>query len=179
MTLQMNRVWAMPSADTLTIKPIRGLVKKYLHNAAVSVDPFARNCRWATYTNDLNPDTAADYHLEAADFLQMLLDQGVQADVVIFDPPYSVTQVKEVYSSIGIDKIPKRIASAWTLERDLIKQLLKIGGRCLSFGWNSQGMGKVRGFETEQILLVAHGREHNDTICTVERKREPHPNLFV
>jgi hypothetical protein len=109
----------------------------------------------------------------------MLVDKGVEADVVLFDPPYSVTQVKEVYTSIGIDTIPKRIASAWTLERDLIERLTKPSGYCLSFGWNSQGMGKGRGFDTEEILLVAHGREHNDTICTVERKLESPVGLFT
>jgi len=40
----------------------------------------------------------------------------------------------------------------------------------ISFGWNSGGIGKTNGFEILEILLVAHGA-HNDTICTVERKR--------
>lgn len=29
---------------------------------------------------------------------------------------------------------------------------------------------KTRGFECEEILLVAHGGNHNDTIVVVERK---------
>ena len=33
-------------------------------------------------------------------------------------------------------------------------------------------MGKNRGFEIVEILLVAHGGHHNDTICTVEKKIE-------
>ena len=32
------------------------------------------------------------------------------------------------------------------------------------------GIGKTRGFETLEILLVAHCGNHNDTIITVERK---------
>lgn len=32
------------------------------------------------------------------------------------------------------------------------------------------GIGKTRGFEIVEILLVAHGGNHNDTIVTVERK---------
>jgi hypothetical protein len=31
-------------------------------------------------------------------------------------------------------------------------------------------MGKNRGFEIQEILLVAHGGNHNDTICVVEKK---------
>lgn len=32
------------------------------------------------------------------------------------------------------------------------------------------GIGKKNGFEIIEILLVAHGGMHNDTIVTVERK---------
>jgi len=51
-----------------------------------------------------------------------------------------------------------------------ISRILKPNGIVISFGWNSSGVGKVRGFEIIEILLVAHGGMHNDTICTVERK---------
>lgn len=169
--VKMNRVWAMPSSSTFTIKPIRTLVKHYLNQSIVSVDPFARNCRWATYTNDLNPETEAEYHLYAVEFLQLLASKAVRADLVLFDPPYSLRQVKEVYQSIGLEKIPFEDTHGWTRERDLITQICGPGAICISFGWNSQGIGAKRGFEIVEILLVSHGREHNDTICTVERKR--------
>lgn len=52
---------------------------------------------------------------------------------------------------------------------------VKEGGIVISFGWSSQGFGKERGFEIEEILLVPHGGHHYDTIVTVERKL---PNLF-
>ena len=51
-----------------------------------------------------------------------------------------------------------------------VHRLVKQGGLVLSFGWNSGGIGKSLGFEIIEILLVAHGGAHNDTICTVERK---------
>jgi hypothetical protein len=63
-------------------------------------------------------------------------------------------------------------SAAWAEERDVISRILKPGGVVLSFGWNSNGMGKGRGFEIEEILLVAHGASHNDTICLAERKIE-------
>ena len=40
----------------------------------------------------------------------------------------------------------------------------------LSFGWNSTGMGS--GFEPVEIMLVAHGGAHNDTICFAEKMVE-------
>jgi hypothetical protein len=39
--------------------------------------------------------------------------------------------------------------------------LIPKNGICISFGWNSTGLGKKRGFEIIEILLGLH----NDTIC--------------
>ena len=52
----------------------------------------------------------------------------------------------------------------------LISRIVKIGGKVITFGWNSGGIGYKYGFEIERILLVPHGGWHNDTICTVEVK---------
>lgn len=166
----INRIWAMPSPDTFTIPPIAEIVKRYL--AGVSVDPFARNNKWATYTNDLNPETSAEYHMDAADFIDMLAGRGVVADVILFDPPYSSRQVKEVYAGIGrkFQKQDNQNSIRWTREREALMKLCKPGTIVLSFGWNSTGMGNKRGFEKLEILLVNHGSAHNDTICLVERK---------
>lgn len=45
-----------------------------------------------------------------------------------------------------------------------------MGGYAITFAWNSNGIGKKYGFELQEILLVAHGSQHNDTIVTVEKK---------
>jgi 16S rRNA G966 N2-methylase RsmD len=79
----------MPNAETFSVEPIHNFVWKYLSQSKVSIDPFARNKRWATYTNDLNPATEAEYHMDAEEFLRMLAGRGEKADLVIIDPPYS------------------------------------------------------------------------------------------
>lgn len=152
----------MPSADTFDCPPIGALVRRYLAQSTVSVDPFARNKRWATYTNDLSPETAAEYHLDAVDFLKTLCQRGVVADLVIFDPPYSMHQQTVTYGH--------KTEIALTAVYDAAYQLLQVGGMALSFGFNSNGMGKVRNFEIAELHLVAHGGHHNDTICLAERK---------
>lgn len=171
--IKMRRVWAMPSEKTFSIPDIRALVKTYLAQSVVSIDPFARNKRWATYTNDLSPETGAEYHLDAYTFLVQLRDEGVQADTVLFDPPYSRNQVKSVYQSVGRHygiEDSQDHSGNWRKERDVINEIIIPGGHVLSFGWNTSGMYKARGFEIVEILLVNHGGAHNDTICTVERK---------
>lgn len=171
--MQMTRTFAMPNSETFTVPPIGAFVRKYLAGShQVSVDPFARNRDWFTHTNDLNPNTQAQHHMDAEEYLKMLKANGVAADLGIFDPPYSPRQISEVYKSIGLKvgmeetqngRLYKRV-------RDALDAIMKPGGVVLSFGWQSAGMGKGRGYEIIEIALVNHGGGHNDTICMAERK---------
>ena len=177
----IKRVWAMPNGDTFDVPPIGEMVKRYMRSSKISIDPFARNKRWSTYTNDLNPETAAEYHMDALDFLVMLLNKGVQADLIIFDPPYSIQQSKQIYESFGAQKFT--VANAqnvghWSKEKKVCYELLAVGGYFLHFGWHSNGMGKGRDTQIEELLLVAHGRSHNDTICMAEKKLAHQSSLF-
>ncbi len=177
----INRVWAMPSKDTLQIKPISDLVMRYMSKSKVSIDPFARNCTIATYTNDMNPNTSATYHMEAVDFLQLLIDDGVSADLVIFDPPYSMAHVKISYDNFGANKFSiknAQNAGRWTEEKSLINKLLLPNGIFIHMGWHSNGLGKKHNTKIIEILLVAHGGGHNDTIVTVERKLAHQPTML-
>ncbi len=175
--MKINRIWAMPNKNTFEVTPIWDFVDKYLADSERSIDPFARNFQRATITNDMNPETLAQHHEKADVFLQRFV--GCKAfDLAIFDPPYSFYQAKEVYSKMGIEKFTMAEAQnmgRWTPEKDMIDQLLKPGGIVLTFGWHSNGMGKKRNYEIIEILLVAHGSAHHDTICMAERKRG---NLF-
>ena len=63
-------------------------------------------------------------------------------------------------------------ASFWAKHKSEIARILKPKGKAIIFGWNSGGIPKSLGFSIEKILLVAHGGWHNDTICTLCRKRE-------
>lgn len=179
MTIKFTRAWSMPNLETFSVPPIGNFVRKYLAESKVSVDPFARNCNWATYTNDLNPATSAQYHLEALDFLKLLRRQGVVADLVVFDPPFSVSQLKECYESIGLKFMQSDVykTSSWMYERQVVHDILKIGGIVLSFGWNTIGMGKFD-YEEVEMLDVVHGANHNDTLCLSERKLYHQTSLF-
>jgi len=165
--IKFTRVWAMPNKWTFTIKPIRELLAKY--NVGVGwVDPFAGENSPAELTNDINPERKAKFHLDAEDFLLML---GDTYNGILFDPPYSYRQVSEHYKAVG-RKVRAIDTSTNFFNRAMnaICNRIKIGGYSISFGWNSNGFGKKGGFEIIEILLVAHGGHHNDTICLVERK---------
>jgi len=177
--MQINRKWAMPSSDTFDVPPIGEFVKSYLRQSIVSVDPFARNKRWATYTNDLNPDTAAEHHLDALEFLEILRDTGTIADLVIFDPPYSPRQLAECYQQVGKVATSQDMQSkSWSDWKNAVAEIVPVGGVVLSFGWNTVGMGRKHNFEIVEILMVCHGGVHNDTICMAERKTALQGDMF-
>lgn len=163
-TIQFSREWAMPSRHTFDVKPIGDFVRRYLAQSKVSIDPFCGNKRWATHNNDLERD-----RVDAEVFLKSL--DGVKADLVLFDPPYSPRQISECYKSIGLEVGMKETQSALLYKRvrDALMPLLAPGAIVLSFGWNTVGMGIGRGFEIVEIMLCCHGGAHNDTICLAER----------
>jgi hypothetical protein len=86
----------------------------------------------------------------------------------------------ECYAGIGREFLQNdaQQVGRWTKEKDILAELIKVGGYVLTFGWNTIGMGVSRGFEIIEIMLVAHGSAHNDTICLAERKIEKPPELW-
>ena len=168
MYIDIQRQWAMPNKNTFDIKPIKELIQSELTNG-IWIDPFANQNKLATITNDLNPDFDTDYHMDALDFLKTFQNESV--DGVLYDPPYSPRQVTECYQGVGMNVTSKTTrASFWGNQKNEISRIVKPGGKVITFGWNSGGIGRKYGFEITRILLVPHGGWHNDTICTVEVK---------
>ena len=165
--MKLSRAWAMPSAQTFTIKPIAELLERY--DVGIGwIDPFANENSPAEITNDINEKFDTEFNLDAKEFLALMpLKSKVGA---LFDPPYSHRQVLEMYEG-------RRMKKA-SVVRDLLSKAIKVGGICISFGWSSNGLGVKRDFKIEEILLVAHGGDHNDTIVTVERKVSHQERLF-
>lgn len=160
----------MPNKNTFTIKPIKKLVEDYVRLSKVIVDPFANECTYGTITNDLNPEYPTTYNMDALEFLKTIGDDP--ADLVLYDPPYSITQAAECYHSYGKDKLEVNVANMkyWALCKDNVARILKPNGVCICCGWNTNGLGKGRSFEMEKVLIVSHGGSKNDTLVTVERK---------
>ena len=173
--LLIEREWAMPSRDTFTIPAIACWIHEELNrderlDRGLVIDPFAGFSRIADVTNDLNPSCETDYQLDALDFLRWFSDESV--DAVLFDPPYSLRQLKECYDGRGMALTGHQSRHFFSDVKDEIKRIIKPGGVVLSFGWSSVGMGDSRGFGKTRILMVAHGGIHNDTLCVSETEGE-------
>ena len=157
----------MPSKNTYNIKAIKKLLAEEI--TGFSIDPFANTSRVADVNNDINGKAECFVTHDALDFIEC--HSKGQVDTVLFDPPYSPRQVSDCYKAVGI-KVDNLMTSAkfWSKLKDAVAEIVPVGGKVISFGWNSGGIGKKRGFEITRILIVAHGGQHNDTIVTVETK---------
>lgn len=182
--IRIERVWSMPNKNTFEILPIKKLIAEEVDLSKYWIDPFANRNKVATVTNDLSMEYDTDYHLDALDFMKLFEDNSV--DGVLYDPPYSPRQVSECYNDVGYNVTwDTTKASFWGNHKREISRIVKIGGKVITFGWNSGGIGYKYGFEIERILLVPHGGWHNDTICTVEVKthegdyRKPEPKKKI
>jgi len=165
--MKISREWAMPSPWTFNIKPIRELLERVLAGCSIIVDPFAGKSEWATHSNDLKTSG-----ILARDYLDRLIAEGVVADAVLLDPPYSPRQMTEVYAGMGLKMGSKGTQNASLYKESIVRldKVLRPGGVAIRCGWNSVGFTKTLGYTIEEILLVCHGGAHNDTIVTVDRK---------
>ena len=159
----------MPNKNTFDIKCISKLIDKYNNINLLSIDPFANKNKIAKITNDLDKSYNTDFNLDALDFLKQIKSNTI--DLVLFDPPYSPRQVSEVYKKLNKSVNWETTQSSfWSKLKNEIFRITKNNAIVISFGWNSNGIGKKRDFEIIEILIVAHGGSHNDTICVVEKK---------
>lgn len=180
--MKIERIWAMPNSKTFKIKPIKEIIKKYIKDTDIVLDPFANEhsikkeimCK-KYISNDIDIKFNTDYHLEAQEFMKMFDNNSV--DIILFDPPYSGRQVKECYEKLGKTVTMQDTNSGYfTKFKKEISRILKPNGICITCCWNTNGIGKKYGFEIIEILDVAHGSMHNDTLVTIEQKKKEERN---
>jgi hypothetical protein len=167
--MKINRIWEMPNKWTFQIPTVKQILQKY--NVGKGwVDPFAGECSPAEITNDLNPDRPTKFHMHALEFCKQL--QG-EYNGCLFDPPYSLRQVKECYDQIGIQALSMDDTNYFpnNVKEEIAHKIIP-GGIVICFGWNSLGFGLNLNFEMLEIFLIPHGGKHNDTIVTVEQKSD-------
>ena len=136
-----HRVWAMPSAWTFTIHPIKVLLDKYVGDGKGWIDPFAGDNSPAEFTNDHNPERKAKFHIEAIEFAKRKTNclhcfdgctwcsGEIKFKGILFDPPYSFTQVKEHYTKLG-QKVTKENTSMKFYEgvKTAMCEKIEVGG---------------------------------------------------
>ena len=139
-------------------------------------DPFARECFSRQLencvTNDMNPAFDTDYNLEFADFAKVMSEKELLFDLILFDPPYSLRQLKEHYDGIGSKMALWQSQNMWKDGKDLLARQVKPGGYVISLGWTTSGFGKKRGFQKRAIHILeqAAREDRYALLVTVEQK---------
>lgn len=123
------------------------------------VDPFARDCEYGHYTNDINPDTNAQSNMDALDWLKTL--ENDIADCVILDPPFSDTTNERVYGYKSNFYQDPSYFKGVMME---IGRILKPGGCCLKFGYNTSTLNLS--LEVKSLWIVNFFGPRNDVLVT-------------
>ena len=169
----------MPNKYTFKMNCVRELLLRYTLNGTGWVDPFCGVYSIAEWRNDIDESKPAESHKDGLEYLKSLLSNTFAG--ACFDPPYSPEQCLRIYKPIS--RAGKKTwgtggkATYHAACKDEIARIIVPNGIVISFGWDTNGIGKKRGFEIVEVLDICHGACHNDTLVTVERKL-PHKHLL-
>jgi len=130
---------------------------------AVIVDPFARNCRIGTFTNDLNPETLADDHEDALEWLKAL--DSDSADFAILDPPFSDVANERIYGLKTNLYTDARYFKGVMME---LGRILKPEGRLLRFGYTTSNLNRT--LVIERLYVVNFFSPRNDVLVSLFKK---------
>jgi 23S rRNA G2445 N2-methylase RlmL len=179
MTFRRTNITACPF-DNLHIRNILDRVINEINyqnkGKVLMCDPFAResftNHLQGCITNDLNTEFNTNYNLEFKDFATEMKDLEHEFDLVFFDPPYSLRQLKDNYDGIGKNLELWQTHNMWKEGKDTLSKLVKPGGYVVSLGWTTSGFGKKRGFVKKEIHVMEQvAREDRYALLiTVEQK---------
>jgi len=165
--MEFDRFFEMPSRYTFERPKVRKWVLKHCHGRVLNA--FGGETRLDKYYpgeiihNDLDPNIDADYHFDAMELDKHFPENSF--DTVILDPPFTMEQVTRSHYGAMVKDISR--------VRDAVKTIIKPNGTIISLGYNSTGMGKIRGCKKTHLLIVNGGSSHNDVIVLVERLVQP------
>lgn len=143
---------------TFDIPPIKDMVNLYIKNTEGKVLNLFSGKNKIDRPNVINND-----RYEALEFIKSFPDNYF--DLILFDPPYA-KHYKSLYNCPEIKNYNNWI---WDLKKHM-SRTLKVGGYALQIGYETNGIGVLKGMEKEDLLIIAHGGILRDTFCYTEKK---------
>jgi hypothetical protein len=153
---------------TFKNKRIREWVESQISGYTLNLFAGETKLECVEVRNDMREEMPADYHMDAFEFVDWWGKQNARTlfDTVVLDPPYSYRKSMTRYEGA--------VSSDFNRVKDLLPKIMAYRGNVITFGYHSNVMGKVRGFEQEHILLMSHGGAIHDTIAVNERRLAIH-----
>lgn len=150
--MKIERVWAMPSKNTFNMPPVAKLIAEESRDCYTVIDPFPYQSKKDVF-----------------EYLEEFEDESV--DLALVDPPYTKRQVSEHYREQGVEVSGWHTSSGWTAKvKREVARVIKPHGKSITFGYNTNGLGKVNGMRIYRILICPSGGDHYDLLCTCEKK---------
>jgi hypothetical protein len=155
----------MPNQWTFIMPKIQQYLLKIVQKHQKILIPFAGEYRFPKMEKhwiyiDIEPNKPQPYI--QGNTLNVLPKLQEKFDLIISDPPYSFFQAHTTYKN-------KDLISMTAIKEEY-NRLLVGGGQIISFGFNSTGMGKKRGFTKIELSIVNQGGNHNDILILLEQK---------
>ncbi len=164
---ELVRLTGTTARDTHTTSWLPSIWDEVSADAVLTVDPFARDCRWCSWTNDIDHDTEADFHMDAKLFLEHMANEETgRVDLVLFDPPFSPRQAEEKYAvgHVNVYQTPGYIGACF----QSIVKALRPGGHVLKLGYNTNRHHPL--LVLEKVWVVAVGANRNDVLVSLWRR---------
>lgn len=111
---------------------------------------------------DIDKNALADYYMDAFEFIIHAKLVKMEFDTIILDPPYNLRKSREKYGG--------RYIGSFTKIKNALLAILSKEAIVITFGYDTVGMSKSRGFKKTGICIVCHNGDHNDTLCLVEQR---------
>jgi hypothetical protein len=108
----IERYWAMPSHQTFAIKPFKNLIKDELGDKYIDPFPYP-------------------FKQDAIEYLKTIEDSS--ENYLVFDPPYSQRQLREMYDNNGLSLDNPMNNSYWAKCRKEISRIIRKNGKVVSF----------------------------------------------
>ena len=167
-TLEFHYLTQPPKRYTFEMPKLKLWVESQCKGRVLNLFGGSTRLRCNEISNDIDINMKTDYHMDVMEFVEKW--EGEPFNTVILDPPYNWRKAKEKYDGRMIGKYPQ-------LKNKLLNIITK-ESIVITFGYDTVGMSKSRGFNKIAICLVCHGGDHRDTLCLVEEKIKPKLSLF-
>lgn len=159
--MKMHYLTQPPKRYTFEQPKLKALVESYCIGAVLNLFAGKVKLDVNETRNDIDSNMPADFHMDAYTLVKNMIEDGIQYDTIVLDPPYNIRKAREKYGGRYIGLFTK-------IKNELIHICAK-DTRVITLGYDTVGMSKSRGFEKIAIAVICHNGDHNDTLMVVER----------
>lgn len=166
-TLGFTYETVQPNRWTFQSDKIRRWVEERLHgrvlNACAGKTKLAHSGE--IVRNDIDESRDADMHVDVCEIGDHFGPESF--DTIVYDPPFSENQANESYELEDGETV---VAGRDAVAKRQFDQMLREGGRVISFGFTTTNMPLSLGYERSEVAIFNTLGRMNDYLASVDVK---------